>query len=79
MDAYSGLWIGWLLYFAIVEGVALKRTPEHRGTFSVKVWQFFAAKDLPTDARRWVHTRRVVLLGTVAWLFAHFVSGGRFP
>lgn len=79
MDTYTVLWIGWLLYFAIVEGVALKRTPNHLGTFSANVWLFFAVADLPADSRRWVHARRLVLLGTVAWLFAHFVSGGRFP
>lgn len=73
------LWIGWLLYFAIVEDVALAKTPGHAGTFSVKVWEFFAVRDLPADARRWILGERLVLLGTVAWLFVHFVSGGRFP
>lgn len=77
MDAYTIGWVIWLGYFVVLETLAIRRTAG--GSFSEHVWRWFAVRDRPADQRTWVHVRRLVLLGSLAWLFVHFVSGGRFP
>lgn len=73
-------WYVWFAYFAVVEGKALANSRAN-DTLSEHVWQWFGI-DLPGTAPRevtgWVRLRRFVLLAFMAWLAAHFLSGGRF-
>lgn len=66
------LWIGWLLYFVIVEAVALRNS--RRGdTLSEHVWMWFGVRKEQTG---WSRFRRVVLIGFMVWLSLHFITGG---
>lgn len=80
MSVYTVAWLAWLAYFAIVEGRALfnSRTGD---TLSEHVWQWFAIDRLDGERRPitgWVRLRRFALLAFVAWLAAHFLTGGLF-
>lgn len=79
MDLYGWLWIGWGVYFAIVEGAALVRS--HKGgpdgTLSAHVWVWFGT-DKHTHPNSWAYLRRFMLLAFMTWLTVHFVTGGRY-
>lgn len=80
MSAWSWLWLGWLAYFAVVEGAALanSRTGD---TLSEHIWAWFGTARGPASGRQpsgWTRLRRFVLLAFVAWLGAHFLTGGYF-
>jgi hypothetical protein len=82
MTIWDALWIGWLLIFAVIEGVALKRCAAG-DTFSEAVWRWFAVDvDADEGSRKrgvWMwRARRFSLLALVAWLAVHFLSGGMF-
>jgi hypothetical protein len=78
MDWWTIGWLGWGLYFAVLEGAALVRS--HRGgpdgTLSAHVWVWFGT-DKHTHADSWAYVRRFVLLAFMTWLTVHFVGGGR--
>ena len=80
MSAWTWLWLGWLVYFLIVEGIALYRsTPGD--TLSEHVWVWFGTqRRKPGDPYRprtgWTQLRRVLLLAFLAWLSVHFLTGG---
>lgn len=74
MTAYTLGWLLWLLWFGVEEFLALKL---HRGqgmTLSEHVWAWFA---IGNQGRFW-RLRRFALLSFLAWLCAHFLTGGRF-
>lgn len=70
---YTLLWLVWLLMFGAIEGAALfnRRAGD---TLSEHVWGWFSIKAKGTGWR----ARRFALLAFLAWLAAHFLTGGRF-
>lgn len=78
MSAWTLAWIGWAVYFAIVEGWALVlgRTS---GTLSGHVWAFLGSSYLTgKQPSGWTRLRRFLTLAFLAWLVAHFLTGGWF-
>ena len=64
-------WIVWLLFFAVVEFIAVRR--EMPGdTFSEFVWWIIGTGDDQRDAVRWI--ARGVVLGVLLWLIPHFMT-----
>lgn len=77
MDIWSWLWIGWLAAFGVLEGIALARK-EPEDTLSEHIWRWFAI-GRPGNRPKFtglVQLRRFVLLAGLAWLAAHFLTGG---
>lgn len=70
MDAFTALWIVWLLQFLAIEGAALFRK-ERGDTLSEHVWKWFSVKD---KGEGWIY-RRTALLLFLAWLIAHLGFG----
>lgn len=75
MDVFTLLWLGWLIYFAIVEGVALFNGSRTGDTLSEHVWAWFGISS-SKPATAWSRARRFILLAFMAWLSLHFMSGG---
>lgn len=78
MSAYTWAWLAWALAFVIVEGMALFNS--RRGdTLSEHVWAWLGSAHLtrkqPTG---WTRLRRFVVLAGLAWVVAHFLTGGFF-
>lgn len=85
MNVWSWLWLVWLVYFAIVECLAVVRSieakhagrPDERDTLSEHVWLWFGtARGIEPNTSAYL--RRFVLLAFLAWLSVHFLGGGRF-
>lgn len=85
MSGWTWLWIGWLVYFAAVESVAIVRSvqakragrPDETDTLSEHVWLFFGtARGVRPDSLAYL--RRFVLLAFLAWIVVHFLGGGQF-
>lgn len=78
MTLWSWGWVGWLLWFFIEEGLALYEAG-WEATLSGHVWRVFAIKDslgnLYGRTTAW-RLRRIALLGIMAWLTVHFLTGG---
>jgi hypothetical protein len=85
VDVWSWLWIGWLAYFGIVEGVAIARSvrakraghPDERDTLSEHVWLWFGTAK-GTKANSWAYLRRFALVAFLGWISIHFLTGGAF-
>lgn len=80
MSGWTWLWLAWFGYFAAVEGVALFNS-KPGDTLSEHIWLWFGTqRRKPGEPERprsgWTQLRRVVLLGFMAWLGAHFLTGG---
>jgi hypothetical protein len=76
MNGYTTGWIGWILYFIIEEGMALKtRTPN--ASFSAHVWQWFMVGGFNRPGPM-PKARHAVLLMSMAWLLVHFATGGKY-
>lgn len=78
--AWTWGWLLWLGYFLVLEGVALFNS-RPGDTLSEHVWMWFGtARRRPGGPERprsgWTQLRRVVLLGFMAWLSVHFLTGG---
>lgn len=73
MDLYTVLWLAWLALFGAIEGAALKNK-RSGDTLSEHVWRWFSIADKGAAWR----VRRCALLAILAWLVAHFVTGGAF-
>ncbi|WP_189112234.1 hypothetical protein [Pilimelia terevasa] len=77
MDIWTIGWLAWLGLFVVLEGVALARkAPDD--TLSEHVWKWFGI-GRPGNRPKfsgWVKFRRFALLAFLAWLVAHFLSGG---
>lgn len=79
MTVYTILWLVWAAMFAIVEGVALaNKTPGD--TLSEHVWALFRTRrtDFGKTVTGTTRLRRFTLLAGLAWLVAHFLTGGLF-
>lgn len=77
LDGYTIAWLAWLAAFVVIEGKALlNRRPDD--TLSEHVWKWFATADMSRPVTGWVRFRRFVLLAFLAWLVAHFLTGGLF-
>lgn len=78
MSGWTWLWLGWGLYFVIVEGLALfnKRGGD---TLSEHVWAFLGYDERrvgpPSGSER---LRRFLTLAGLAWLVIHLLTGGIF-
>jgi hypothetical protein len=79
---YTWAWIGFGLYFAVVEGIAIYRSWRHRrrgeasGTLSAHLWMLFGTtRGTKATAGAWV--RRGVLALALLWLVLHLGSGGQ--
>jgi len=69
---WTGLWIGWLIGFLLIEGVALfRRTPG--ATLSEHIWIWFRVRD--SRPTRLVVVCRVLLGVFLIWLFGHLTFG----
>ena len=71
MSGYTFAWILWVAMFAVIEGTALFNK-NSGDTLSEHVWEWFSVKE---KGKGW-RARRTVLLGGLAWLLVHFMSGG---
>lgn len=77
---FTLLWVLWLVAFLVVEGIALFNRQEG-DTLSEHVWKWFAvgeAGKARPEITGWVRARRFALLAFMAWLTAHFLTGGFF-
>lgn len=70
---YTTGWILWILWFVIEEGWAFA-TKNMAGTLSDHVWYWFSINGHDPFWR----LRRFMLLSFLAWLCAHFLTGGKF-
>ncbi len=70
MSGWTVAWIGWLLMFAVIEGVAIIRK-EKGDTLSEHIWKWFRIRDKP---QQWTW-RRIALAGFLVWLLVHMVAG----
>ncbi|AFU61984.1 MULTISPECIES: hypothetical protein [Streptomyces] len=78
MSIWTWLWAGWLGAFLVIEGKALFNK-EKGDTLSEHVWRWFSTERTAKAAGQptgWVRLRRFTLLAFMAWLSAHFVTGG---
>ena len=83
MSVWTWAWIGWGVYFAVVEGMALfNSTPGDTLSEHVWAWPGYALTGQgPLDLRQpsgWTRARRFMRLAFLAWLVAHFLTGGIF-
>jgi hypothetical protein len=77
MSVWTLAWIGWGIYFVIVEGIALRNST--RGdTLSEHVWAFIGFSDGMKYPTGWTRLRRFLVLAFMAWLSFHFLTGGIF-
>ena len=80
MSIWTIAWLAWLGLFGIIESAALFNS-KSGDTLSEHVWAWFGVRTSATSDKTvtwWTRTRRVVLLGFLAWLSVHFLGGGRF-
>lgn len=75
MDGWDYAWASWVAAFAILEGVALARKSKN-DTLSEKVWKVFGTARPGPLPDGWTRFRRFALLSGLAWLAAHFLTGG---
>ena len=75
MSAWTAGWLGWILWFAIEEGLALRKGTD--ATLSGHIWKWFAMNGHTTPTPL-VRLRRFALVATLAWLCAHLLSVGVF-
>ena len=71
MDPFTVLWLIWLAMFGAIEAAAIFHKDPGK-TLSEHVWAWFAIRGKP----RGYKMRRFVLLGFLAWLVTHFLTGG---
>ena len=72
MDPFGWLWMGFIAYFVVVEGIAIKRK-ERGDTLSEKTWNIIFKDKARKQPRIWFY----FLGGGMIWLFVHFMTGGR--
>jgi len=73
-NEFVASWLLWFAYFIVVEGDALLRHYGEGDTLSELVWAWFSMRNYGTLWR----LRRFILLSFMAWLSAHFLTGGKF-
>ena len=74
-DPFTWFWVGWLLLFVVIEGVALVRK-ERGDTLSEKVWAWFWLQGDKSKLQAWQVVLRVGFIAFWAWLSLHFIFGG---
>lgn len=75
MSVFTGLWVGWLVMFLVVEGVALfNRRPGD--TLSEHVWAVIKPWKGPRERSGAEQLLRFLLLALLVWLPIHFFTGG---
>jgi hypothetical protein len=75
VSGYTIAWLAWLGAFVVIEGRALTNKASE-DTLSEHVWRWFAVRD--KSRKGLIRARRFALLAFMAWLSAHFLTGGRF-
>jgi hypothetical protein len=80
MSGFTVAWLVWLLYFAVVEGIALFNSKDG-DTLSEHVWAWFGTQRAKPgqpvkDRTGWAQFRRFLLVAFMAWLSTHFLTGG---
>jgi len=70
-DTFKALWIAWLVFFCIVEFIAIKRDG-YGDTFSEFVQWIVGAGEAEREWFRWV--ARVFVIGLLLWLIPHFLN-----
>ena len=79
MTVWLFLWLVWLLFFAVVEGMALFNS-KPGDTLSEHVWAWFGTEwkkgQSPRKRSGWTQLRRFALLAFMVWLTVHFITGG---
>lgn len=78
MSVWTWLWIGWGLIFAVIEGMALFNS-KPGDTLSEHGWAWLGYGS--REGRQpsgWTRLRRFLILAFLAWLVAHFITGGWF-
>lgn len=90
MTGWSWAWIGWLVYFGVVEGAALYQSGKAKGagesdprdTLSEHIWWWFGVNrkgmGVERNANWWARVRRVALGGFVLWFGIHLMTGGAY-
>lgn len=73
MNIWTQLWLIWLVMFGVIEWAALANK-KAGDTLSEHVWRWFS---IGWVGKGW-RLRRFSLLAFLAWLVAHFLTGGRF-
>jgi hypothetical protein len=68
-------WAAWAAAFLVIEGIALHRKAKN-DTLSEQVWKIFHTAQGQKKTKT-TQARRAVLVMFLAWLVAHFVSGGK--
>jgi hypothetical protein len=82
VSPWTWAWIGWGVYFLIVEGLALfNSTPGD--TLSEHAWAWLGytttgQRPLTRRPSGWTRLRRFMLLAFLAWLSVHLLTGGAF-
>jgi hypothetical protein len=74
VTGWTWAWIGWLVYFAVVEGAALYRS-KPGDTLSEHAWAWLGVGE-GRSRSGWTQLRRALLVGFLAWLVLHFMTGG---
>lgn len=70
---WTRAWYAWITAFFLIEGSALVRG-RPQDTLSDHVWRWFGIPQHAAPAEG-VRARRLLLLGFLAWLSGHFLSG----
>jgi hypothetical protein len=83
MTAWTLGWLGWIAWFAVEESLALAKGGT-AATLSGHVWKWFGINGgnggAPLPAQNsFIRLRRLALLAGLAWLTAHFLTGGVIP
>jgi hypothetical protein len=82
VSPWTWAWLGWGVYFLIVEVLALINSTAG-DTLSEHAWAWlgYAATGQGPAVRRpngWTRLRRFMLLAFLAWLSVHLLTGGIF-
>ena len=79
MTIWTWLWLGWGLYFAVVEGMALANS-RAGDTLSEHAWAWlgYGGEGGYRRPSGWTRLRRFLLLAGLAWLVVHLLTGGVF-
>lgn len=77
MSGWTWLWLGWAVYFGLVEGMALFNSKKG-DTLSEHVWAFLGFSEGVRSPSGWTRLRRCLVLVFMAWLSVHLLTGGIF-
>ncbi|WP_432006316.1 hypothetical protein [Streptomyces parvus] len=75
MTGFEIAWAAWAGAFVVIEGIALRRKAKN-DTLSEQVWRIFHTAQGQKKTKT-TQARRAVLVMFLAWLVAHFMSGGK--